>query len=266
MGIGLSTYAFFWQWHETSSTPISLEQMLAQTAEWGADLLQICDYPLIESYSAQRLAALRDQADELGLGLELGTRGVQSAHLLHYLELAQALRVTLVRSMVRAEEVGSAVAALREVIGRYETAGVTLALETYEQVPTARLVEIVDAVGSPALGICLDPGNCVAALETPRQTIDLVADRVRNLHVKDFAFTRQAGWVGFTYAGARLGEGQLDLDYLLSAVRPQERGIHQIIEHWLVWQGDSASTCALEKDWTRYNLAELRSRQPATAL
>jgi len=42
-------------------------------------------------------------------------------------------------------------------------------------------------------------------------------------------------------------------------VRPDERGINQIIEHWLVWQGDSATTCALEDEWTLHNLDVLRA-------
>lgn len=260
MAIGLSTYSFFWQWHETAEAPMTLGQMLASTAEWGADLLQICDYPAIETMTETDLDQILTQAQALGLGLELGTRSVDPEHLRRYLRLASRLDVTLLRSMVTANEAGEAPARLRSVIGEFEAAGVTLALETYEQVPTNRLVEIVDEVDSPNLGICLDPGNCVAALETPRQTIDLVAGRVKNLHVKDFAFTRQAGWVGFTYAGTPLGEGQLDLDYLLVTVRPTANGINQIIEHWLVWQGTSAETRALELDWTRRNLAVLRDR------
>lgn len=260
MAIGLSTYSFFWQWHETAEQPMQLDEMLSLTARWGADLLQICDYPPVESLTEAGLDDMRATATRLRLGLELGTRGVDPAHLREYLRRAQRLEVTLVRSMVKREEADTAVEQLREVIGEYEQAGVTLALETYEQLPTARLVEIVDTIDSPRLGICLDPGNCVAALETPRQTIDLVAGRVKNLHVKDFAFTRRAGWVGFTYAGTRLGEGQLDLDHLLGQVRPNEHGVNQIIEHWLVWQGDSASTRALELDWTRHNLALLQQR------
>ena len=85
---------------------------------------------------------------------------------------------------------------------RYEAAGVTVALETYEQVPVDTLIDIVQQVDSPALGICLDPGNCVAALETPTSTIERTAPYVRNLHVKDFAFSRKDGWVGFTFAGS----------------------------------------------------------------
>ena len=40
-------------------------------------------------------------------------------------------------------------------------------------------------------------------------------------------------------------------------------GINQIIEHWLVWQGDSETTCRLEDDWTLHNLDYLRRKAAA---
>jgi sugar phosphate isomerase/epimerase len=256
--IGLSTYAFFWQWHETRPEPLSLPDMLTRTAEWGADLFQVCDYPAIEAYDDAALTELRQHAEALRLALELGTRGVAPDHLGRYLDLATTLGVTMVRSMVPAGQADQAVNLLRAAVPAYERAGVSLALETYEQIPTRRLVDIVEAVGSPALGICLDPGNCVAALEHPRTTVEVTADRVLNLHVKDFTFSRQAGWVGFTFAGARLGEGLLDLEHLFAAVRPAERGISQVVEHWVVWRGDSDTTCRVEEDWTRHSLRRLQ--------
>ena len=80
---------------------------------------------------------------------------------------------------------------------------------------SATLVDIVTRVDSPALGICLDPGNCVAALELPTDTVEAAAPYVRNIHVKDFAFSRRDGWVGFTFAGCPLGEGLLDYRHLI---------------------------------------------------
>lgn len=259
MTLGLSTYAFFWQWHPTSPAPIGLDDMIDRTAGLGASLFQICDYPLVEGYDAASLRALRAHAGRRGVGLELGTRGVAPDHLARYLDLARSLDVTLVRSMVKAPERGTAVWQLREALPAYERAGVTVALETYEQVPTAALVDVVVAVDSPALGVCLDPANCVAALEHPTDTVEKTAPWVRNIHVKDFAFTRKDGWVGFTLAGCPLGEGLLDYPAMVAAVRPAERGINQVIEHWLPWQGDSRTTCDLENHWTATNLETLRS-------
>jgi 3-oxoisoapionate decarboxylase len=48
---------------------------------------------------------------------------------------------------------------------------------------------------------------------------------------------------------------------MIDAVRPHERGVNSIIEHWLPWQGDSETTCALEDRWTLSNLHYLRSRE-----
>ena len=261
--IGLSTYSFFWQWHETAPRPLSLTDLVAKTAGWDVDLLQLCDHPAVDRLGDAESAELLAAGQELGVGLELGTRGLDTAHLLHYLDLAGRLDVTLVRSMVRREEIPDAADLLAKVVPAYAEAGVTLALETYEQIPTTTLVHLVREVDDAYLGIVLDPGNSVAALETPRSTIDLTAELTRNLHVKDFAFSRQAGWVGFTYAGARLGEGLLDYDHLVSRVRPWERDINQIVEHWLVWQGDSATTCRLEDEWTLHNLDYLRQKAAA---
>ena len=205
MTIGLSTYAFFWQWHDTAISPLSLTDMIEKTAEWDVKLFQICDYPAIDSYDDAALTKLRRHAESCAVTLEVGTRGVTPSHLSHYLHIAKLLGARLVRSMINTADhrptPEQAVRMLGQSTPAYEQAGVTLALETYEQVPVRDLVGIVDAVDSPNLGICLDPANCVAALELPRDTIELTAPRVANVHVKDFAFTRQAGWVGFSLVG-----------------------------------------------------------------
>ena len=155
--------------------------------------------------------------------------------------------------------VADAPAMLAPTVDAYAASGITLALETYEQVATADLVGVVEAVGSDALGICLDPANVVARLEQPTDCIALAAPHVKSVHVKDFAFARQDGWVGFTYSGARMGSGLHDYAHLLDVVRPRERGINEIVEHWLPWQGDATTTIRTERDWTRATLEHLRS-------
>lgn len=261
MAIGLSTYAFFWEWSDRNPRPITLEGMLAKTAALGAAVFQICDYPPVESLDADGLAAIRRLADDLGLILEVGTRGVRHEHLLRYLDITEALGSLLLRSMVqRGPEAPSAqesIDSLRMLVPELERRDVVLGLETYEQVPTSELLAIIDAVASPRVGICLDPGNTVAALELPMDVVRSCAGRVVNLHVKDFGFSRRDGWVGFTFAGAPLGEGLLDYPGMVEIVRPQERGINQIIEHWVPWQGDISSTVELERAWTQHNLTYL---------
>jgi sugar phosphate isomerase/epimerase len=267
MSIGLGTYAFFWRSSTSVSAPVTLADMLTETAELGASVFQICDYADLKKLSTADLEELRSQATQLGLSLELGVRGVRAGALRENLGRARALGATLVRSMLYTADdrpsIDDAADDLAVVLPEFEEAGVTLALETYEQVASADLAELVERVDSPRLGICLDVANTVARLENQRAVIDRVADRVANVHVKDFRFVRAAGLVGFDLTGAELGDGLLDLDYLVERVRPFERGLSTIVEHWLPWRGSEAATIDAERQWTARSLAELQGIQQA---
>ncbi|MBC7724953.1 MAG: sugar phosphate isomerase/epimerase [Burkholderiaceae bacterium] len=237
--------------------------MLRRTRELGVDLFQVCDYAPLASFPDARLRDIRSLAGDLGVALELGTRGIRPAHLDAQLRTAGLLGATLVRSMTATADdkptLCEADVALREALPAWEAAGVTLALETYEQISSRDLVALVETVASESLGICLDPANTVAALENPVDVIDRCAPWVRNIHMKDFAFIRRDGWVGFALEGAELGTGLLDYAHLMRTVDPEPRGINRIIEHWLPWQGDFAETARVENLWNQRNIDYLRS-------
>lgn len=271
MKIGIGTYSLFWEFEGRNPDPLDIPGMVDRAARLGCEVFQICDDPRLEDLDA---AQLRERAELLGVELELGTRTIDPAHLRRHIDLAGALGARTLRSMIQAQEIedgpAAAVTALRAVLPRLEEAGVTLALETYEQVPTSTLLAVVEELDSPHVGICLDPANCVSALEHPKDVVEACAPRTANLHVKDFAFARQEGWVGFTYSGAPLGEGLLDLDHELGAVyggtRAPSAAPHTpsaIVEHWLPWQGDLATTLETERAWTDRTLAALRAWREA---
>ena len=253
MKIGIGTYSLFWEFESRNPSPLDIPGMIDRAAQLGCDVFQICDDPRIEQLDPAGLHDLRERAELLGIELELGTRTVGREHLSRYVEIAEALGARTLRSMVQSQEIeggpAAAVAELRATLPRLESAGITLALETYEQVPTRTLLGLVEELDSPHVGICLDPANCVSALEHPKDVVEACAPRTVNLHVKDFAFARQEGWVGFTYSGAPLGEGLLDLDHELrhvysgdQAASVGDRAPSAIVEHWLPWQGDLDTT------------------------
>lgn len=264
MAYGISTYAYFWRISARAPRPMTLTEMLTDTARLGGQVFQICDYAPVESFDSAQLADVRATAHDLGLALELGTRGIRAEHLGKYLDMAGELGVTLVRSMLNTADhrpdTTEAIALLKESVPRYAHAGVTLGLETYEQVSTDDLLAVVRGVDNEHLGVVLDPGNSVARLERPVDVVDATAPYVVNIHVKDFGFTRRDGWVGFTYAGCPLGEGLLDYDGMIAAVEAARpgRGINQIVEHWLPWQDEGPDvTARLEHQWTQHSIKTL---------
>ena len=174
--IGLSTYAFFWQISDRAPKPLGLEELLLRTRELGGQVFQICDYQPLHAYSDGQLSDLKKRADDLGITLELGTKGIKPEHLANYLRMADRLGAKVIRSMVTAPDhrptLAEAEALLKQSMPSYEASGVTIALETYEQLSSTDLVALVETVGSKSLGICLDPANCVANLEHPITVID----------------------------------------------------------------------------------------------
>ncbi|WP_243232899.1 sugar phosphate isomerase/epimerase [Microbacterium sp. CIAB417] len=261
--IGLGTYAYFWQHSDRVEEPLSLVGALEDTRAQDVSLFQICDYAPLDAMTDAELSDAARAARELGITIELGTKGIVPEHLSRYLRIAEIFEARLIRSMLYGPDSRPSLAEaqvwLRSTIRDFESAGVTLALETYEQVPTADLVGVIDRVGSAQLGICLDPANVVAQLENPKACVEQTAALTKNVHVKDFAFARQPGWVGFTYSGAAMGSGLHDYAHLLATVRPRERGINEIVEHWLPWQDDAQTTIRTEREWTRLTLEHLRS-------
>lgn len=267
MKIGIGTYSLFWELPHHNPEPLSIAGMIERASRLDCDVFQICDDPRVAELGTKELGELRKKAETLGIELELGTRSIARDHLDRYLDIAEKLGARTLRSMIQAPEIAggaqAAAAELKATLPRLEGAGITLALETYEQVPTRNLLEVIAELDSPQVGVCLDPANCVSALEHPRDVIESCAERTVNLHVKDFAFARQEGWVGFTYSGAPLGDGLLDLGHELSAVYAEGRSPSAIVEHWLPWQGDLATSLATEREWTDRTLSALREWRAA---
>ena len=264
MTTGLSTYAYCWRMHPDNPRPFGLTDVLESAVALGVPLVQVCDQPALDDGDTSLARDLAAQAVDMGLELELGTKGVEARHLYQFLELADLTGARFVRSMLSsprgAPSVAKAIAGLRAVAPDFERAGVTLGLETYEQFSTVQLLEVIEAVGSLAVGVCLDPGNAVARLEHPDEIARRTAPYVVNLHVKDFVFSRKEGAIGFTFAGAPLGSGLLDYDTMVDELERHGRVVNQIIEHWLIRQETLAETCAAEEEWVGGSLSFLRQR------
>ena len=172
MTIGLSTYAFFWQASDRVEKPLSLSDMIAATADAGVGVFQICDYPAVAELDRDQLQALDPRPTGPGSAGVGYPRGQPRAPVdLSGAGPAAGRAHCAVDAVHRhpPPDQHEAKARCEQAVPAYEGAGVTLALETYEQVPSSVLVDLVAGIDSPYLGICSDPANCVAALETARR-------------------------------------------------------------------------------------------------
>lgn len=224
---------------------IGIREVLQECAELGADFVQVNAVHLAGSSSAE-LGDLREFAEGLGLVLTLsgdvigraanGDTPEQGAvRVSAWLELAAAIGSPFVRmssGFYRAElwrhpeqihaEQRYVTEALRLAEDRNRS-GRRLLLENHSDFTPDEYVEIIDAIGSPNVGVFLDPINPISVLADPTETVARLAPLASAGHLKDFRF--ESRYVpdrfhrtGFDVKWCYPGEGNADLAALLGAL------------------------------------------------
>ncbi|MFW6292331.1 MAG: sugar phosphate isomerase/epimerase family protein [Spirochaetota bacterium] len=277
MTLGIGSYTFGWATGAYGFSdpnaprlehPMTATDIVDKAVELGAACAQICYRPALHKLSADELSALARHAQRHGVCLEIGTSGFDPGLLERYAQIAAALEARLVRTIVPGASPGFAEE--RRVVERllpfYERSGVILAIENHEDCSSADLAALVADVGSPSLGVCLDSVNSLGRGEGTREVVTTLAPCTASLHVKDFATRRRPSGMGFEVTGAPLGEGRLDIDWLVrtvGAVRPEAS---VILEQWSDFAGDLDTSIAEQERTARIGLGRLRSTLERTGM
>jgi sugar phosphate isomerase/epimerase len=242
--------------------PLTAAGLVAQAAALGVRVAQFADnLPLDRLRPGERDALLR-QADAAGITLEVGTRGIAPEHLAAQVALAQAMRSSILRVVIDTvdhhPDPAEVVAMLRPQLPALAAAGVTLAIENHDRFRTATLVEMLTALDSPWVGICLDTVNSFGALEGPPVVVAALAPYTVNLHVKDFVVQRASHQMGFAVEGRPAGAGMLDVPWLLAQLAAAGRSCSAIIELWTPPAESMAATLAREAAWAAQSVTAMR--------
>ncbi len=249
MRLGLSSFIYR---YAASRDPRNVQPMdhatvLKRAYAYGLDAVQFADNMPLHLLSREDVCTLRDLAGELGLGIEVGTKGLDRDLLHDYVSLAlffgsRALRLVLDEpDPVRAED------ALRWLAPRLEEANLPLAIENHGEMPAAALAGIVERIDHPLLGYCVDTANNLILLERPLETMAPLAPRALQFHLKDFAVERAP--VGYRITGRQLGEGALDIAETLRLVQPVERNLDVFLEAWMDPASGWGETLLQEEQW-----------------
>jgi sugar phosphate isomerase/epimerase len=238
--------------------------LLRKAVALGVGLVQIADNLPLDELLPAELERLKQAAHDLGVAIEVGTRGIVPGHLFAYLELAVRLGSPLVRIVVDTPECqpseSEIVDTLRSLMPAYERAGVSLAIENHDRFRARSLIQILEQIDSPNLGICLDTVNSFGALEGPKVVVAELGPHVVNVHVKDFDISRLEHKMGFIVEGRPAGQGRLDVPWLLETLRRMRRRPNVILELWTPPQDTLSATIVLEDDWARRSVEYLRAQ------
>ncbi len=268
--LGLGSYALAWSigvpGFEAPQSPLDAFGLLNFADSLGLKLIQIADNLPLHVLANAECARLRTAAVARGIDIEVGTRGIEAAHLVRYIDIAAYFGSSILRVVVDTANhhptPDEVTASLRAALPNLKSAGVTLAIENHDRFKARTLAQIVEAVDDPAVGICLDTVNSFGALEGPDVVVTALGPYVVSLHIKDFIVRRLPHQMGFEVTGAPAGQGMLDVPWLLEALRGCGCSFNAVIETWPPPQEQMSATIAQEQTWVQQSAVYLRTLIP----
>lgn len=265
MKLGISSWTYTWSIGVAGfppARPFNVMDLLDRAAMLDVGVLQVADNLPLDGLAPEQLAAFAARAEELGIEIEAGTRGIQHEHLRRYLALARRLKSKILRVVIDTpnhhpapREVVELLAPLR---AEFEDAGVTLAIENHDRFTSPTLVSIIEKLQPGWVGVCLDTANSFAALEGTPQTVEILGPYTVNLHLKDFTIFRNNAMMGFIIEGRPVGQGRLDVPWLLSRLRAFGRDPNAVLEMWTPPEPALEDTIAKEQRWAELSIAFLQ--------
>ena len=264
--LGLGSYALAWSvgvaGYAAPARPMDAAGLLDYASQSGVHLVQIADNLPLDALTESDRDALAKKARELGVAVEVGTRGIAPQHLRQYLHVAQQFGSSILRVVVDTQtdhpEPATIVTTLTALVPEFEQAGITLAIENHDRFTAATLAGVIRAIDSPFVGICLDTVNSFGSLEGPQVILAALAPYVVNLHIKDFTIRRLDHNMGFVISGTPAGAGLLDIPWLLATLRQHGRDFNAILELWPAPESSMAATIAKEQAWVEQSIHYLR--------
>lgn len=269
MRLGISSFTYTWAIGvpgHPPEHPMKALDLLDKAAELGVHLVQVGDNLPLHQLSSVELADFEEYASELGVSIEVGTRGIGYDHLRTYLQLAERLNSPILRVVIDTADfhpdADEVVDMIKAIIPEFERAGVCLAIENHDRFKAKTLAGILERIGSQYVGICLDTVNSFGALEGPEAVLEALGPLVVNLHVKDFAIFRASHLMGFSVEGRPAGQGQLDTSWLLQELRGLDLNPNAILELWTPPEETLSATIAKEDAWAAASIEYLRTLIP----
>ena len=266
MRLGIGSFTYPWAVASTDSAGARLldaRALLRRAGALGVRVVQFADNLPLDRLSEKALDDLGAMAGDMDLRIEVGTRGIDEANLRAYAALAARFGASFVRVVVdRAEDrphPDDIEKRLEPVLPDLERAGICLAIENHDRLPARVLAGMVERLGFPRVGVCLDTANSLGALDDLDTVLSELARFAVSVHVKDVVARRAPHGLGFAIEGCPAGTGQIDVPKTLDALRRAGRDVSVVLEQWPPSEADLGATVAKEASWAEESIAYLRT-------
>jgi len=264
--LGISTYCFPYAIGVPGFEPkqmMSVFDLIDQAVKLQVSVVQIADNLPLHKLSRQELEHLGRYAARSGIDIEVGTRGIKTAHLLKYIQIAEILHSKLIRVVVdtadHKPEIEEIVELIRLVLPQLAEKGIVLGIENHDRFKAEAFAEIIKLVNSPWVGIVLDTVNSFACQENTQTVLDTLAEYTVNFHVKDFKIARAKNNMGLLVTGTPAGKGVLNVPEMLKRLKKEAKtDFSTILEFWMEPAPTPEESVEIEGEWIRESISYLK--------
>ncbi len=262
MQAGISTYTYTWAIGvpgQEPEKPMTIYQLIEKAAEFEVPVVQVADNLPLHQFSNQELLKIRNFADDLGIQIEVGARGMTTDNLERYIELAVFFNSPILRFVIDEPGFEPGLDGIHSIIEnalpKLEANQIILAIENHDRFLSTEFEEMVTKATSPFVAICLDSVNSMGAGEGLETVIERLAPYTLNLHIKEFKVERVFHKMGFVVEGCPLGEGMLPLEEMLEKVPAKCNSA--ILEQWTPPEDTIEATIEKEARWAEVSIKYL---------
>jgi sugar phosphate isomerase/epimerase len=214
-------------------------ESLDYCARLGAKLVHFSELQYLGSLDDANLTQVREHANKLGLAIEVGTRtccptsksfdpklGTPEEQMLRAINAARVTGSPIVRTFMGTSadrdpierHMEAMAKLLKSMRARITDLNLKIAIENHAGDMQAReLKSLVEMCGKDYVGVCLDSGNPLWALEDPHLTLETLCPYVLTTHCRDTAVWRVPE--GAAVAWVRMGDGNVGIMEYIAKLR-----------------------------------------------
>ncbi len=254
MHLGISSYSFPWavdagnKSHSNKNTALKL---LRYATKHAVKYVQFGDNLPLHLLSIQDQKKIKQTADQAGIKLEVGTRGLTLKHIQEYISIAAFFQSPFLRVVI--DDTGyhpserEVLRIIKKTLPLLKEKNIILAIENHDRFSSLSLQKIILATDPELVGICLDTANSIGAGEGINEVLNILSPYTINLHIKDISIKRVSHKMGFTVEGTAAGEGMLNIPYIIKKIEQTGRCKTATLEVWSNPLSTASSTIIKEK-------------------
>jgi len=266
MQLGISSYTYTWSIGVPGSLPtrqMSATDLVDRADAFGLKLVQIADNLPIENFTDVELDNLYAYAFKKGVSIEMGGRGLTTEHTLKCLKAAEILHSPILRMVIDGTgfepDIASIVQNINYLLPELKSRKIRLAIENHDRLKAREFEQIIQAINSEWVGICLDSVNSMGAGEGFETVAEILIPYTINLHLKDFSIRRVSHKMGLIIEGTPAGSGMLNISDLIIKLNHLGRCRSAILELWTPSESDLTDTISKEVEWANQSVKYLKN-------